>query len=252
MTTPRHLVNKATPDFTLNSDWDGPDWKPTPTADVDFFLTQPIVKASDHRPKTQVKLVYDAQGIYALFKVIDRYVKCIHTEPQSATCYDSCVEWFIRPKPDADPAQGGYFNFEINCGGAVKCRYTVIDGTGEKVTTQPLDARDLASLTILPSLPKIVDPEIETETVWTLGLYVPFTVLERYVGPLSIRHGQTWRVNFYKCGNQTSHPHYAAWAPVDVPNFHTPRCFGSLEFREPMKSPSRPGHSPCACRLEQS
>ena len=47
----------------------------------------------------------------------------------------------------------------------------------------------------------------------------------------SIRAGcQAWRGNLYKCGDRTSHPHWAAWSPVDELNFHLPRCFGTLRF----------------------
>jgi hypothetical protein len=48
--------------------------------------------------------------------------------------------------------------------------------------------------------------------------------------PFTIEKGNLWRANFYKCGDDTSHPHWAAWSPVDELNFHLPRCFGRLGF----------------------
>ncbi|MEW6117215.1 MAG: carbohydrate-binding family 9-like protein, partial [Nitrospirota bacterium] len=39
-----------------------------------------------------------------------------------------------------------------------------------------------------------------------------------------------WRANFYKCGDATSHPHWASWAPVEALNFHLPHCFGTICF----------------------
>ena len=30
-------------------------------------------------------------------------------------------------------------------------------------------------------------------------------------------HG-AWRANFYKCGDDTSHPHWAAWSPLKKVN----------------------------------
>jgi len=225
-----YVVEKVTTGPALDSGWESADWKNVKSLAIANFLTDPKLKVSDHRPQTMVKLVYDDRGVYALFQAADKYVKCVNTNFQSATCDDSCVEFFIRPKPSAGPEQGGYFNFEINCGGAVKCRYTKIDKNDRKISTHPIDRQDRDSLKVFHSLPATVDPEIEKETVWTIGLFAPFEFLERYVGPLGDRGGQQWRVNFYKCGNKTSHPHYGAWAPVDVPDFHTPRCFGTLEF----------------------
>ena len=55
-------------------------------------------------------------------------------------------------------------------------------------------------------------------------------MLARYSGPLGTLAGRAWRANFYKCGDQTSHPHWAAWSPVDELNFHLPRCFGTIAF----------------------
>ena len=80
------------------------------------------------------------------------------------------------------------------------------------------------------SLPKTVDPEISEAVRWQVNFFIPFAVLEEYVGALGSVEGQEWRGNFYKCADEGSHPHWASWAPVDEFNFHLPRCFGSLRF----------------------
>ena len=46
----------------------------------------------------------------------------------------------------------------------------------------------------------------------------------------TIASGQVWRGNFFKCAEDISHPHWAAWSPVDEFNFHLPRCFGTIQF----------------------
>lgn len=66
--------------------------------------------------------------------------------------------------------------------------------------------------------------------VWTLEFSVPFAVLEKYIGVLEPIKGQTWRANFYKCGNETSHPHWISWMPLSARNFHNPESFGNLVF----------------------
>jgi len=38
------------------------------------------------------------------------------------------------------------------------------------------------------------------------------------------------RANFYKCGNETSHPHWLSWMPLAERNFHDPSSFGQLVF----------------------
>ena len=66
--------------------------------------------------------------------------------------------------------------------------------------------------------------------VWTLAFEIPSAVLEGRVGPLGPLSGQQWRANLFKCGDKTSHPHWASGSPVDELNFHLPRCFGRLLF----------------------
>ena len=40
-----------------------------------------------------------------------------------------------------------------------------------------------------------------------------------------------WRGNAFKCADETSHPHWASWAPIgEALNFHAPGWFGDLDF----------------------
>ena len=74
------------------------------------------------------------------------------------------------------------------------------------------------------SLPERVEPEIAGEVVWHLEFSMPFALLETYAGPLFDVGGRVWRANLYKCGNDTSHPHWGAWAPIAERNFHAPEA----------------------------
>jgi hypothetical protein len=140
---------------------------------------------------------------------------------------DSCVEFFVQPKPDR-----GYFNFEFNCGGSLLCFY-ILDPTrvpnGFKDFT-PLPEEDGKQVVIYHSMPPVIEPEIVVPTEWRLEFFIPFAVLEKYVGPVGNVTDQEWRANLYKCGDETSHPHWASWAPVDEFNFHLPHCFGTIRF----------------------
>jgi hypothetical protein len=85
-------------------------------------------------------------------------------------------------------------------------------------------------VTIYSSLPPVIEPEMEDEITWLLEFSIPFALLESYVGNLGQVEGQEWRGNLYKCGNRTSHPHWASWAPLSDRNFHAPWDFGTLRF----------------------
>jgi hypothetical protein len=71
----------------------------------------------------------------------------------------------------------------------------------------------------------VVEPERATE--WSLRVRIPFALFEHYTG---VKADNEWRGNFYKCGDETSHPHWMAWSPVSALNFHLPECFGSLRL----------------------
>jgi hypothetical protein len=159
--------------------------------------------------------------------VEDQYVRCIHPRFQSDVWKDSCVEFFVRPKNGE-----GYFNFEFNCGGALLAAY-VTDPTRAGCSLKkyiPLTPDDDQQIQRYASLTPIVEPEITKPVVWTLEFSIPLIVLEKYVGQIGTLKEKIWHANFYKCGNETSRPHWASWTPLSARNFHDPSSFGQIEF----------------------
>lgn len=112
--------------------------------------------------------------------------------------------------------------------------YYVTDTTrrpdGEFVGFLPLPPEEGSQVRRYHSLPERVEPEIEEDTEWVLEFAIPFTLFEKYIGALGDKAGQEWRANFYKCGDATSHPHWASWAPLPKTDFHLPECFGEIVF----------------------
>lgn len=213
--------SKLCPDMT--GAWDSPAWQQADTAVLSHFRPE----GSSHRPNTLVRLLYNAHGIFGIFRAEDRYVRCVRTAYMDEVYKDSCVEFFVHP------GQGrGYFNFEFNCGGALRCSY-IIDparaGSGFKdcIHLTPDDGR---MISVYHSLPSVINHEITEPVTWVLEFFIPVELLEKYAGPLGQIAGRQGRGNFYKCGDETSHPHWASWTPLDSRNFHLPRCFGMLEF----------------------
>lgn len=198
-------------------------WSRADTLEVASFRPE----SSEHRPRTRARLLHDGARLLGLFEVEDRYVRCVHTGFQDPVYEDSCVEIFLQPTPDR-----GYLNFEMNCGGALLSTHITdprrVPGGFAAFTKLTEDDAELVS--ICSDQPPVVEPEVETPLGWELSFAIPATLLERYVGPLGPLPGQTWRANLFKCGDRTSHPHWASWSPVDALNFHLPHCFGTLRF----------------------
>jgi hypothetical protein len=207
----------------LTGDWDHDVWAQSETISIGHFRPE----SSEHHPKTEAKILYDNTGIHLIFRVEDAYVRSVQTALNSPVCRDSCVEFFIQPRQDR-----GYLNFEINCGGTLLASYiedwTRTETGFGKCSLLPKEDADTAA--IFHSMPKTVNPEISDPTVWINQIFIPFDLLAQYVGELSPLATATWRGNLYKCGDDTSHPHWAAWSPVRDLNFHDPESFGTFEF----------------------
>jgi len=227
---PRYLVRKTEQRPQLDGDWDSPIWQQADTLAVTHFHST----GSDHRPRVQARMLYDADALYGLSRVEDRYVICTHTGYLTHVYKDSCVEFFVRPKPDK-----GYMNFEMNCGGGLLLYY-IADCTPKRNPDDPDD--EFVDFTKVPSdigsrvrryhsMASRIFPEIKDDIEWRVEFHIPLSVLETYVGALGPLSGQEWRANFYKCADDSSHPHWGAWSPVgEAANFHNPSIFGILCF----------------------
>lgn len=218
----KYLVRKTESLDSITSDWDAMPWQGAETLAIDNFHAG----SSDHRPRVQARLLHDGQSIAVIFRVEDQYVRCVGTRFQDAVCQDSCVEFFVEPVSGK-----GYLNFEFNCGGTLLLHH-VIDPTRDE--NGIAEARDVAwadaeAITIVPSLSGPIDPEITDPVTWTLAARIPWTVFDPYVGAPDANPGSTMRANLYKCGDQTSKPHWGSWAPIgEALNFHVPEYFQTL------------------------
>ncbi len=223
MTIPEYQVFSVPQPFELQQEWDSPLWRQAPALSIAAFRPE----STNHYPQTEAKLLCSPVALHGFFRIRDRFVRCVHDRFQQPVYQDSCVEFFVQPK-----AGSGYFNFEFNCGGAMLASY-IVDPTrtehGFRDFTR-LTMEQGSRVSIYHSLPALVEPEITGDITWFIEFRLPFALLAEYAGPLGEIKGQVWRANFYKCGDETSHPHWAAWSPVDELNFHLPRCFGRIRF----------------------
>ncbi|MBI5015579.1 MAG: carbohydrate-binding family 9-like protein [Deltaproteobacteria bacterium] len=207
----------------LEAPWDAPVWADAKPLRLAHFRPE----GSDHRPAVEARLLWGDGSLFGVFRVNDRFVRSVQVRYGDPVCRDSCVELFV------EPAGGqGYVNFEWNAGGTLLASH-VTDPTRTPTglaAATPLPVEQSARVRARSSLPRVVDPEVRAPLTWTLAFEIPFPVLQAVTGAPSPAPGDLWRANLYKCADETSHPHWASWAPVDDRNFHLPRCFGALRF----------------------
>lgn len=191
---------------------------------IDNFLP----KSSSHRPRTVADLRHDGDRIHLHFNVEDRYVRAVSTKYHDRIWCDSCVEFFAQPRPDQ-----GYFNFEFSANGQFLVSYimdpTRVGRSFKSYVKIPWERARVVE--IESSLSGVIDPELKEPVNWSLKAIIPVSLMTHYTGAIGPLSGQTWRGNFYKCGDETSRPHWAAWSPIlSGDNFHQPRFFGTIEF----------------------
>lgn len=199
-------------------------WAHADAAAVDRYRDE----GSSHRPGVSAGLLYDDVALYLKFTVSEDRVRCVRTEYQDSVCRDSCVEFFVCPR-EGD----GYFNFEINAIGTMLLYHVedpevLVDGLGKytAVLREHVDA-----MTIETTLSSVIDPPDSKALDWEMAARIPYAVFEPYIGAVEAARGDAWRANFYKCGDDTGHPHWASWAPIGPElNFHAPDYFGTIVF----------------------
>ena len=92
-----YLIHRAGRTPALDAGFDSGEWSGCRTLNVDVFRPE----GSGHRPETRFRLQYDREGLYGLFSVRDRFVRCVARKFQDPVCRDSCVEFFVRPATGA-------------------------------------------------------------------------------------------------------------------------------------------------------
>lgn len=221
-----YTVKKRPSAPPVGASWDGDYWSDIPAMKVDQFHP----RSSDHHPVVEAKLAHSFDSLHVFFRVQDRYVRAVAETLNDPVCRDSCVELFIQP-----PGRHEYINFEINCGGTLLASFvedpTRADRHSPMKKSTPFTPHQASLVHIEASMPKIVEPEIIDPVEWTIRYTVFLPLFEELYGPMVDFGGQTWRANLYKCGDKTSHPHWASYAPVgEVLNFHKPECFVPFTF----------------------
>jgi hypothetical protein len=218
-----YKVARLKKEMKIDGDWNKSEWaKIKPAAITNYMGEMPGFK-----PEAQAKMMYDNDNIYVIFRVKDKFVRCITNKINGPVWQDSAVEFFFAPDTDQPLL---YFNLETNCGGTPLLHYNVVPRRESK----KLPEEEIKQIVIAHSLPELTDPEIKEPVEWTLEYKIPLTLLEKYSKVTRPAKGVQWRANFYKIAENSSNPHYITWSKIDKPkpDFHVPQSFGILKFEK--------------------
>ena len=174
-----------------------------------------------YMPKTEARAVFTEKGFHLLLISHENEILASRKNMNDPVCRDSCMEFFFNPDPENN---NKYFNFEFNPLG------TLYLGVGKS---------RLEHMKIADTAPEMfrIRPSIFTNSaenfssqIWSIQFFIPFGFIEKYFGKLKFGSGMNMTGNFYKCAEDTKHPHFGCWNKItsDVPDFHRPECFGNL------------------------
>ncbi len=171
------------------------------------------------KPTVLFSIAHDGRHLFIKYDVTETEVLARYRHTNDPVYKDSCVEFFIN----FDDGRY-YYNIEFNRLGTCLGSY----GTQrENRTALPVELlKKIKHERTLRQVEINNGPAIN----WTLTVSVPIDVF-CFHNFSSIQY-QNCRMNFYKCGDDLSHPHYLVWNNIEwfEPNFHLPEFFGKAEF----------------------
>ena len=191
--------------------------------------SSPLIKISwvgwdefPYKPDVNFRIAHDDSLLFLKYYVKENHVLAKNINPNSAVHRDSCVEFFVDPDQS-----GNYYNFEFNCIGTTHLAY----------------GPSRSSRTFIPS--KLISNNIKTWSTlgndpfdeksgnfeWEMVIVIPASIFTYNEG-LNFSKLIS-NANFYKCGDDTTKPHFLSWNPVKSPkpDFHRPEQFGVLNFQ---------------------
>lgn len=197
----------------VNPDINSSEWDKAEVGHINKECWEGFCKS----PKTTFKLLRGPEGISVLLHTDETNLRAEVKEENGSVYKDSCMEFFLKPSP-WDP---NYLNFEVNPKGILHLGIG-IDRYGRTPITEDRKTFDIVS--------------IANEGDWTLKYYIPDSFLKKlYLDVDEKAQGNSATVakaNFYKCGEDTDHSHFAVWSEIETafPDFHQPDFFGTLRF----------------------
>lgn len=174
-----------------------------------------------YKPEVEFRIAYCQDNILLKYYVTEDNIVAKETKVNGDVYKDSCVEFFISPDQNDI-----YYNFEFNCIGIPHVGYGKV-GTKKAL----IDPEILKSITIRSSLGNQPFDEKKGGHQWEMMIIIPKKCFAFDKDMLF--KGLKANANFYKCGDDTSVPHFVTWNPVgtEVPDYHQPKYFGEILFK---------------------
>ena len=164
-----------------------------------------------HTPKAFAQLIYvNGEGFALHIEAEEQNPTAVYSNYNDPVYKDSCLEFFVNFN-NGDK----YMNFEMNSNGAFLAA----------IRTDRKNKTPIHELVELPAV-----KAVKTESSWGLDVFFSNEFIGMLFGKDNFKSGDSFKGNFYKCGDETPIPHFGMWSPVDnaTPDFHRPEFFGTF------------------------
>lgn len=167
-----------------------------------------------YKPKVSFDMAHSSTHLCVSFHVRGYDLRAIESHDNGDSYKDSCCEFFVMA-----PGEREYYNLEVTCAGYVHFG----KGTGREGRVMQPNVDKIIRYTTQPRTRLDVSGRI---CQWSAAMVIPYSALGLQHTPRELLG------NLYKCGDETAHPHFLSWAPVDTPtpDFHRPEYFGCFKL----------------------
>ena len=173
-----------------------------------------------YRPGLMFRIAHIGDEIWLKYYVNEKNILAQETRTNGDVYKDSTVEFFISVD------NKNYYNFEFNCIGIIHIGHG--EGRNNRTPVKPSIAEKIEIKSTLGNLPFA---EKSGNFDWEMTIRIPIECFT--FDKLETLNGLKATANFYKCGDETSDPHFVTWNPIETenPDYHRPEFFGKVKFK---------------------
>jgi hypothetical protein len=172
-----------------------------------------------YKPKLSFRIGHIDKEIWLKYYVTEKNILAKETRINGEVYKDSTVEFFIS-------VDGlNYYNFEFSCIGITHLAHG--PGRGNRNFVAP---EIVKKIEIESSLGNKPFEEKSGNFEWEMMIRIPVECFA--FDKIKTLSGLKATANFYKCGDETSEPHFVTWNPIGTenPDYHCPQYFGKVQF----------------------
>ena len=172
-----------------------------------------------YKPKLSFRIGHTGKEIWLKYYVQEKYILAQETRINGEVYKDSTVEFFISVDGK------NYYNFEFSCIGTIHLAHG--PGRGNRKFVDP---EIIKKIEIESSLGNQPFAEKTGNFEWEMMIRIPIECFA--FDKIKSLNELKATANFYKCGDETSEPHFVTWNPIGTenPDYHCPQYFGKVLF----------------------